>query len=230
MKKSLTVIIPVLDETAVINNCISHLRSIDNGVLKEIIVVDGGSRASTLAVIDDTQAIRFASPPGRAVQMNRGAAMAAGDFLLFLHADTLLPAAAFNIIVETLEKYRYKAGSFSLGIDHPSFKYRVVELFAAMRSRMTGVPFGDQGIFIRTDVFRDIGGYSNIPLMEDVELMRRLKKRGTAVKVLREKVRTSPRRWEKNGVVRNTLKNWSIQLLYSCGVSTEKLAGYYYHE
>ena len=228
MQRIISIIIPVFNEGEIINDLISHLRLIDNDFIKEIVVVDADPGGSTLSMIRDKSIKRLCSSIGRAVQMNAGAKAAAGNVLLFLHADTRLPDNAFSLINEVFAESTCSAGAFSLGIDSPAFIYRIIESSASARSRITKIPFGDQAIFISRDVFDKIGGYKEMPLMEDVELMQRLKKSGHGIRVLSQKVRTSSRRWDKNGAVVNTLRNWRVQLLYRLGTSPEKLAMYYY--
>jgi GT2 family glycosyltransferase len=122
---------------------------------------------------------------------------------------------------------RYAAGAFDLGIRTERKIFRITERYVALRSRLTRVPFGDQAIFIRRDYFEHIGGYSNIPIMEDVDLMRRIRKKGDRICIIPEKVMTSARRWEKEGVLCATLRNWMLQSSYALGVPPERLAKYY---
>jgi rSAM/selenodomain-associated transferase 2 len=224
---TISVIIPVLHEQAVINETIAHLHVIRSDELVEIVVVDGDADADTLKVIKDGGVRRLAGGSGRAGQMNVGAAGAQGDILLFLHADTRLPAGAFGSISGCMEGGCFVGGAFDLGIGSEGLAFRIIEKVATFRSRLTRIPYGDQAIFIRRDLFDRIGGYKEIPLMEDVELMRRIKRGGHAIFIIPDKLRTSGRRWKKEGVVRCTLRNWTIILLYLMGVSPQKLARHY---
>jgi rSAM/selenodomain-associated transferase 2 len=226
-KPQVSIIIPVLHETSRINAVIEHLRGRDTESIAEIIVVDGDPKAGTVSEIKDARVQRLVSVQGRASQMNRGAAMARADILLFLHADTLLPDDAFSLIRAAMDEGRCAAGAFALGIDSERSIFRVTEKYVAFRTRLTQVPFGDQAIFIRRTFFEQLGGYKELPIMEDVDLMQRIRKRGSRIRILTEKVLTSPRRYEREGVLYCTLRNWSLQLLYALGVSPERLAGWY---
>lgn len=161
--------------------------------------------------------------------MNEGAREAWGDVLIFLHADTELPREALKLITSSIRKHDIVAGAFNLGIKSRRLIFRIIEHIASFRSRVSRIPFGDQAIFIKRDYFNEIGGYDEIPLMEDVEIMRRIKKRGDKIFIINKTVMTSPRRWEQEGVVRCTLRNWFIQILYYCSVSPQRLVKYYRH-
>ena len=159
--------------------------------------------------------------------MNHGASLARGEILLFLHADTLLPQQALTRIAVALADARLAAGAFDLGFDTSRRIFRLTEKYVALRTRLTRIPFGDQAIFVRRAYFQTIGGYAEIPLMEDVELMRRIKRRGDRICIIPLKVLTSPRRYEQEGLLYCTLRNWALQLCYRAGVSPEKLARWY---
>ena len=224
---AISVVIPVLNEARSINALIAHLRSLAPVDAVEIVVVDGDPAGSTVRAISHPLVVTAVADRGRASQMNRGAAIASGAVLLFLHADTFLPRSAFALIRETMRNDRYLAGCFDLGIGTDRAIFRLTERYVALRTRITRIPFGDQAIFMRRDDFDRIGGYRDIPIMEDVDLMGRIRKRGGKVRVLPEKVRTSARRWEQDGIVRGTLRNWTLQAMYCCGVSPERLARFY---
>jgi rSAM/selenodomain-associated transferase 2 len=223
----ISVIIPVFREQAVINETIEAVRRLMGGDAAEIIVVDGGAERETLAAMRDTAAKRVFSEKGRGAQLNRGAAVAAGDILLFLHADTILPPSAFERIVEAMADEDCVGGAFDLSIDSPGAGFRVIETVANLRSRLTRIPYGDQAIFIRASLFRSLGGFAEIPIMEDVEFMRRIKRQGGRIIIFREPVLTSGRRWEEEGLLFGTLRNWSLVTLYLCGVPPERLARFY---
>jgi rSAM/selenodomain-associated transferase 2 len=159
--------------------------------------------------------------------MNTGASVATGKILIFLHADTELPVHALKKIDSLLEQEEYVGGAFDLGIKSDRFIFKVIEKLSSWRSRMNRVPFGDQAIFIRREYFNEIGGYKEIPLMEDVELMRRIKKSGNKIWIFYDRVMTSPRRWEEEGVIYCTLRNWTLRVLYLLGTSPHKLAVFY---
>jgi rSAM/selenodomain-associated transferase 2 len=223
----ISVIMPVLNEGPGINEAVSRLRALDPGRCAEIIVVDGDPAGSTVKAIIDSGVRSLAAEKGRARQMNRGAELAGCAVLLFLHADTFLPPDVFPLILDAMSDARVVAGAFDLGIDTDRRIFRITEKYVFFRNRLTRVPFGDQAIFIRKDYFDRIGGYRDIPLMEDVELMKRIRKRGDRIRIIPVKVRTSPRRYEREGVLYGTFRNWLLQILYALGVSPERLAKWY---
>jgi rSAM/selenodomain-associated transferase 2 len=223
----ISVIIPVYQEGEGVNRTIRHLRSIPGGAGCEIIVVDGHPEGSTLSAIDDGTVIRISSKKGRGCQMNAGAQTATGEILLFLHADTLLPPGALSRIMSVMEEGVLVGGAFSLRIDSERFFFRIIERLTNLRARLTRVPYGDQGIFLRRNYFRDIGGYREIPILEDVDLMRRIRKRGERIILLPEAVVTSSRRWDKEGLIYGTLRNRVIMALYNLGIKPETLARFY---
>jgi rSAM/selenodomain-associated transferase 2 len=224
---SVSIILPVLNEAEGINKILSHLRAEDRRGESEIIVVDGDPEGSTISAIEDTLAIKAISDKGRARQMNYGASCASGAVLLFLHADTLLPGNGLARIVKAMEDPRVVAGAFDLGINTKRNIFRITEQYVALRTRLTRVPFGDQAVFIRREYFETIGGYRDIPIMEDVELMKRIRRRRDRISIIPEKVLTSARRWENEGILYCTLRNWALQTLYVLGVSPERLAKWY---
>ncbi|OPY64351.1 MAG: N-glycosyltransferase [Syntrophorhabdus sp. PtaU1.Bin050] len=224
---TLSVIIPVLCEEALINDAISRLKGMASDDAVEIIVVDGSAERETLRVVSDSNVKGIASKKGRARQMNAGAEAALGDVLLFLHADTELPPDGLQRISRTMHDDRFVGGAFDLAIDEQGPLFRIIERTASLRSRLTRVPYGDQAIFVKRDYFVAIGGYEELPLMEDVDLMRRIRRRGDKIFIIPEKVKTSGRRWKKEGAVRCTLRNRAIMLLYMLGTSPEKLAKWY---
>ncbi len=161
------------------------------------------------------------------IQMNKGAELASGSILLFLHADTLLPGGGIDAVFSVLQNPHRVGGAFDLGIRSSRWGYRIIETVATTRSRITRLPYGDQAIFLRKDFFHMIGGYSPIPIMEDVDIMQRIKKRGDAIEIINKRVQTNPRRWEKDGLVFGTLRNWILMILYLMGVSPHKLGRWY---
>jgi rSAM/selenodomain-associated transferase 2 len=224
---SVSVVIPVLREAHQIDSLIDHVLRIAEGGPVDIIVVDGNPDGETIKGIFRKDVTLLTASAGRARQMNAGAAAAKGEFLLFLHADTRLPQGAFRRIAETLSNGRYVAGAFDLryGTTRPSI--RVIARAACFRSRLTRIPYGDQAQFFRRDYFEILGGFLDIPLMEDVEIMRRIKDRGDCIFILPEPVTSSARRQEKEGIVFCTLRNWTIITLYFLGMSPENLARFY---
>jgi rSAM/selenodomain-associated transferase 2 len=224
---SVSIIIPVLEEAGNISEIIRHVRALDGGDIAEIIVVDGDPEGGTINAIRDEGVRTTVAETGRARQMNRGAGLATGDVLLFLHADTLLPANALALVRSIMNDIGLVGGAFDLGFDTRRRIFRITETYVFLRTRLTNIPFGDQAIFVRRDLFEKIGGYHDIPIMEDVELMKRIRRRGDRIRIIPEKVRTSPRRYEQEGIVRATIRNWMLQLQYALGVPPERLARWY---
>ncbi len=224
----LSVIIPVLHEGGTINRCIQHLNRLHGSERCEIIVVDGSEQRTTARAIQSESIVTLISlPPCRARQMNAGAAAARGDILMFLHADTCLPPDAVSLVTGALEQPRYVGGAFDLAIRSKSPVLGIIARAASLRSRLSRMPYGDQALFIRREYYEKIGRFSDIPLMEDVELMRRIKRRGDSICIIRERVTTSPRRWEREGIVRCTLRNRLLVTLYCLGCSPHTLVKYY---
>jgi rSAM/selenodomain-associated transferase 2 len=229
MKTRFSIIVPVLNESAGINPTIGHLRRlIDISRLSaEIIVADGDPQAKTIAAIQDDRVMVTVGEKGRGRQMNHGAKLSGGDILLFLHADTRLPDDGLSLIDAACGHPAQGAGAFDLAIDSAKPVFRLIEKTASLRSRLTGIPYGDQAFFFAADYFRALGGFADIPLMEDVEIMCRMKKRGDRIIFIDRPAQTSARRWEKEGVWKCTLRNWCLISLYLAGVSPGRLAGFY---
>jgi rSAM/selenodomain-associated transferase 2 len=230
MKYSFSVIIPVLRESSLISQTIDHVYDASAGFDLEVIVVDGDDKGQTISAIKNREVIKILSPKGRGKQMNKGASVASGEILLFLHADTELPEQAFKTISLVMEGEQYAGGAFDLGIKSDRAVFRLIEKLVNIRTRLTRVPYGDQAIFIRKGIFFKVNGFREIPVMEDVELMRHIKKLGSEVCIVPQRVKTSPRRWEKEGVVFCTLRNWALISLYSLGVRPDKLVKSYYRD
>lgn len=218
-------IIPALNEEAAISECLQALRRA--GPWVEIIVVDGGSGDATREIAMGLADKVIEAPRGRAVQMNAGARAASGDILLFIHADCRVPSGAYDAVRRTLSGEAVVAGAFDLRIGHEGVWARLVERVANLRSRLTQVPYGDQGFYIRKDIFEKIGGFANIPLMEDIEIAGRLKHLGR-IGFSKLRITASPRRWLNEGVVRTTFRDWAIALSYTVfKVPPERLARHY---
>jgi len=224
---AISVIIPVFREQETINRYLGFLKAIFLSPGHEIIVVDGSFHAESIKAIQVPGIRTVHSKPGRGAQMNAGAGAAAGRILVFVHADTILPAKAPELIIKALEETNISAGAFSLGIDSGRTSLKLVAMAANLRTWWTRVPYGDQAIFMSRDYFFCIGGFMEIPLMEDLELMTRIRKRKDKVRILPQKVLTSSRRWNKEGVFRCTLRNWFIRVLYHFGVSPDSLKKLY---
>jgi rSAM/selenodomain-associated transferase 2 len=222
--KRISVIMPVLNEGERIARALSTLPLTGD---EELVVVDGGSTDRTVETARGFTENVFPSRAGRGRQMNAGAERAGGAIFLFLHADCVLPENAFAIIRATLKDKKISAGAFDLKVEHPSIWFRLIETGANIRSRLTSVPYGDQALFMRKETFNHIGGFRDIPVMEDIEIAGRMKSEGR-VAFVRPPVLTSPRRWLKEGLVYTTLRDWSIALAYSlCNVPPERLVRYY---
>ncbi len=219
----ISIIIPVLNEAATIQKTLSRFKDVSD---VEVIVVDGGSEDDTVAMVQSSGFKVIFAAGGRASQMNAGAAVATGNILLFLHADTGLPSEFGTLIPPVLEEPGTIAGAFELQIDARVRGIRLIEIMVNLRSRFLSMPYGDQAIFLKATVFHEIGGFPNLPIMEDFELMRRLKRRGR-IAILPIAVLTSGRRWQKFGVVKTTLINQVIIVGYLLGVSPTRLARWY---
>ncbi|GBE02248.1 N-glycosyltransferase [bacterium BMS3Bbin06] len=220
----ISVIMPVLNEEKGLEK---KLRSLNLTESEELIIVDGGSSDRTVEIASDFTELVYCTQSGRARQMNLGARKAGGDILLFLHADCILPEHAFQIIRATLSRNNTVAGAFDLSIDSPSPCFRVIERGANIRSRITRTPYGDQGIFMIKDTFEELGGYADIPIMEDIEIARRLNKKG-GLALIRQRIKASPRRWQKEGLFYTSVRDWALALAYTVfHVSPERLIKYY---
>jgi len=216
----LAIVIPTLNEAARIRAALEALAPL-RARGHEVIVVDGGSEDATMALALPLATHVVKAPRGRALQMNAGARAARGDALVFLHADTRLPAHADELVLGALERSSW--GRFDVEIEG---RHRLLKTVAAamnLRSRLTGIATGDQAIFVRRDAFP---GFPEIALMEDIALSRELKRRGRPA-CLRARVRTSGRRWEARGVLRTIFLMWRLRLLYALGVAPQRLAREY---
>ena len=222
-----SIIVPAFHESERISDLIKSLNHLDFHEDTEIVVVDGSQERDTLRAIDSNQVIKISSEKGRAKQMNAGALIAKGEILIFLHADTELPIQALGKIHSRMERSDYVGGAFDLGIKSDKLIYKAIGTLSSLRSRLSRIPLGDQAIFIRKEYFDQIGGYKEIPLMEDVELMRRIKRSRKKIWIFYDRVMTSPRRWEKEGVIYCTLRDWTLRILYLFGISPDRLVKHY---
>jgi rSAM/selenodomain-associated transferase 2 len=191
----------------------------------EIIVVDGGSRDDTCRIAAQADRLVHA-PPGRAAQMNAGARQARSDILLFLHADCTLEDEACADAARALRRPRVIAGCFTMSVRARGWFYRGIDWCAGARVRLTGIAYGDQGLFLRRDRFLELGGFPDLRLMEDLFFTKQLRRLGKVV-VLPRRIFVSPRRWQQVGVVRQTLKNWTLTALAAGGVHPDRLAEFY---
>ncbi len=225
-----SIIVPVLHESDKINFLIGHINSLECSEEVEVVVVDGSAGEDTIEAIKSEGVIKLRAEKGRGKQMNAGASIAGGEILIFLHADTELPAGAFAKIDAAMKHEKYVGGAFELRIKSEKFLYRLLARLASIRCRLTKIPYGDQAIFIRSNYFKRIGGFKEIPLMEDVELMRRIKRIGDKICILKDHVSTSARRWNEEGFFFGLLRNAILFVLYILGVSPHRLARFYKNE
>ena len=222
----LAIIIPALDEAAGIAATLASLQPL-RAAGHEVIVVDGGSRDGTPAAAQPLADRVLAAARGRASQMNAGADAATGDVLLFLHADTRLPPGADRAVLDGLAAAGASWGRFDVRIEGRSPLLGPVAWLMNRRSRLTGIATGDQAIFVTRAAFAAVGGFPALPLMEDVELSARLRRRSPPL-CLRDRVVTSGRRWESRGVVRTIVLMWWLRLRYFLGAAPERLRRIYY--
>ncbi|MAE67525.1 MAG: glycosyltransferase [Phycisphaeraceae bacterium] len=220
MTGSISVIIPTLNEGPRLGGLLSGLAG--SGV-HEVIVADGESTDDTVDIARAHGARIVTGAPGRGRQMNAGAEVAAGETLLFLHADTAMPDGFELAVEQVLSRQGVVAGAFRLRVDAPQWTYRMAEGLVQWRSRSLQMPYGDQALFIRARRFREIGGYRPIPIMEDYELVRRLRRSGR-IGIADAEVVTSARRWQRNGFWRTAGVNQVCMVAYLLGVSPDRLA------
>lgn len=226
MSCKISIIIPCLNEAANIVTTLHALQSLrERG--HEIILSDASSTDDTISLASPLCDKVISSKAGRALQMNAGAQHANGDILCFIHADTLCPENLDRIIIHELKTSNYLWGRFNIKLNGKKFAFRLIESLINIRSRITGIASGDQGIFIYRHVFNRLSGFSPIPLMEDIELSKRLKKLSKPVCIKNYALITSSRRWEKHGIIATILLMWTLRLKYFSGVSPEKLATRY---
>ena len=222
----LSIILPALNEAEAIANTLAPLQSVRaHGV--EVILVDGGSSDRTRDIAAPLVDRVIDSEPGRAKQMNAGAAVASGDVLLFLHADSILPDDGDIQIAQAFIDPRFQWGRFDVSIHGMHVMFPVIAWFMNHRSRSTGIATGDQGIFVTRNAFMKIGGFPDQPLMEDVEICKRLKKISPPA-CIAKKIITSARRWEKHGVWRTIWLMWRLRFSYYCGATAESIHRAYY--
>lgn len=219
---SISLIVPTLNESS----CLAEtIRSLRQQRPLEIIVVDGGSTDRTREAAAEADQF-LTAPRGRALQMNAGAAGARGDILLFLHADCTLEEGALAEVERCLRRPHLSAGCFTMRVEAPGWRYRWIDLVALARVRLAGLIYGDQGLFVRRHLFEQLGGFPSLRLMEDVYFSRMLHKRERLV-VANSRIFVSARRWQKTGILRQTLRNWTLLTLAASGVSSDRLAAFY---
>lgn len=230
---TISVIIPTLNEERTIMATLAHTAALG---FDELLVADGGSSDQTPRLVESYRLspqhsalspVRLVTAPrGRASQMNAGAEASHGEILLFLHADTQLPGNANTVIEATLTDPRMVGGRFDVRFDRPSIWGRIISRMMNWRSRLSGIATGDQALFVRRSIFQQMGGFANLPLMEDIDFSRRLKRTGTTV-ALTDTVTTSFRRWEQQGPLRTICLMWGLRFLYWVGIRPQTLNRWY---
>ena len=224
----LSIILPVLNEAALIGTALTALQHVRlRGA--ELLVVDGGSSDDTVQLAAALADRVVVARSGRAQQMNRGAEMASGDILLFLHLDSELPEGAMDFIEQHCGSSANHWGWFDVRLSHPGYAYRVIAKFMNFRARLSRVCTGDQALFLSRPLFEQVGGFPELPLMEDVAMSKRLRQLSPPT-VCKQPVIASSRRWEEKGLLNTVLLMWKLRLLYFFGVSPDRLATLYYSE
>jgi rSAM/selenodomain-associated transferase 2 len=219
---SISIVIPTLNEEDYIAETLRLLRQHRP---QQIIVVDGGSRDATCQLAKEADLLLH-SAAGRARQMNQGAARAAGDILLFLHADCSLEPGALAEAERILNQPQVAAGCLQMNVRAVGWLYRLIDSCATARVRFTGLIYGDQGLFLRRDLFFSLGGFPAVSLMEDLLFSRMLQSAGRIV-VIPKRIFVSPRRWQRTGLIRQTLRNWTLTALTAAGIHPDRLTPFY---
>ncbi len=217
-----SIIIPTLNEKINLEKTLPHLEKMED---KEIIIVDGGSTDNTASVAKRYADKLLLSCQDRGIQMNTAAHNAEGDMLLFLHADSELSTDGYNKLLEASEVRGIAGGAFYLAIDSKRFLLKFISLAANLRSKLFRIAYGDQGIFVRRDIFVKIGGFNNLPLFEDADLFRRLKREGEVIFI--KSILTSARRWDGEGALYTTFRNMILASFYFLGFSPQTLIRWY---
>ena len=220
----LSIIIPILNEAKILEDTLARLQP-ELGD-HELIIVDGGSTDGSVHIAEKYGKV-IRAERGRAKQLNAGAAASTGDILVFLHADIWLEPGALAAVEKALTT-KYVGGGFFQKIDGKSILYRIIEITADMRGKYLKIFYGDSGIFVSKSDFQRIGGFPKVPIMEEMEFSKALRKLGKTG-LIHPRIHISARRWEAGGIVRTTVKNWLITWLYFFGFSLERLAKLYRH-
>lgn len=219
----ISIIVPALNEAANIQKTLAAAKASAN---TEVIVVDGGSQDGTAELARAMGVQTIVEKTGRASQMNAGALAATGEILMFLHADTQVPKGFDAMVRQALSEEGAIAGAFELKIDSEGRGLRLIETGANWRSRVLRLPYGDQAIFLWASVFKSLGGFAQMPIMEDFHLMRQLRRLGK-INIVPYSVLTSARRWQKLGVLKTTLVNQLVIIAYFLRVPPDRLADWY---
>ena len=218
-----SIIVPTLNEELVLENTLTHIQQLSP---HELIVSDGGSNDYTYRIADRFSHRVITGSAGRALQMNAGANEATGDLLLFLHADSRIEPESYRKMLEYMKNPKWIGGAFTLCIESGKWSLKLIALLANIRSKYFGVAYGDQGFFVRKEVFKDMNGFSPIPICEDLDFYYRLRKKGSVI-LLKEKAHTSPRRWTNEGIFFTTVRNFIVAVLFGLGFPPHILTKWY---
>ena len=218
-----SIIVPTLNEELVLENTLTHIQQLSP---HELIVSDGGSNDYTYRIADRFSHRVITGSAGRALQMNAGANEATGDLLLFLHADSRIEPESYRKMLEYMKNPKWLGGAFTLCIESGKWSLKLIALLANIRSKYFGLAYGDQGFFVRKEVFNDMNGFSPIPICEDLDFYYRLRKKGSVI-LLKEKAHTSPRRWINEGIFFTTARNFFIAVLFGLGFPPHILTKWY---
>ena len=218
-----SIIVPTLNEELVLGNTLTQIQQLSP---HELIVSDGGSNDYTCRIADRFSHRVITGSAGRALQMNAGANEATGDLLLFLHADSRIEPESYRKMLEYMKNPKWIGGAFTLCIESGKWSLKLIALLANIRSKYFGVAYGDQGFFVRKEVFKDMNGFSPIPICEDLDFYYRLRKKGSVI-LLKEKAHTSPRRWTNEGIFFTTVRNFIVAVLFGLGFPLHILTKWY---
>ena len=218
-----SIIVPTLNEELVLESTLTHIQQLSP---HELIVSDGGSNDYTYRIAERFSHRVIPGSAGRALQMNAGANEATGDLLLFLHADSRIEPESYRKMLEYMKNPKWIGGAFTLCIESGKWSLKLIALLANIRSKYFGIAYGDQGFFVRKEVFKDMNGFSPIPICEDLDFYYRLRKKGSVI-LLKEKAHTSPRRWINEGIFFTTVRNFIIAVLFGLGFPPHILTKWY---
>ena len=218
-----SIIVPTLNEELVLEKTLTQFQQLSP---HELIVSDGGSDDDTRNIAGRFSHRVITGSAGRALQMNVGADEATGDILLFLHADSRIEPESYRKMLQCMQNPKWIGGAFTLCIESGKWSLKLIALLANIRSKYFGLAYGDQGFFIRKKVFKDMNGFSPLPICEDLDFYHRLRKKGPVI-LLKEKAHTSPRRWIKEGILFTTARNTLIAVLFGLGFPPHILTKWY---
>ena len=218
-----SIIVPTLNEELVLEKTLTQFQQLSP---HELIVSDGGSDDGTRNIAGRFSHRVITGSAGRALQMNVGADEATGDILLFLHADSRIEPESYRKMLQCMQNPKWIGGAFKLCIESGKWSLKLIALLANIRSKYFGLAYGDQGFFVRKEVFKDMNGFSPLPICEDLDFYYRLRKKGPVI-LLKEKAHTSPRRWIKEGILFTTARNTLIAVLFGLGFPPHILTKWY---